>query len=108
MSRLATGLLVGLVKFYRLFFSAWLGAGCRFEPSCSAYALEALRRHGALRGGALVVARLARCRPGATGGFEPVPAQPPSWLGRAARHGLRCGCLPSSSSRDRPAAGTMR
>src|SRR4051812_4195198 len=66
-------LLVGLVRGYQLVISPWLGPSCRFEPSCSAYALEALRLHGALRGSWLVLRRLARCQPFCTGGYDPVP-----------------------------------
>ena len=81
-------LFVGLVRGYQLFFSAWVGAGCRFEPSCSAYAIEALQRHGALAGSGLTARRLLRCHPGCSGGCDPVPAQltawAPGWLTRAA------------------------
>lgn len=66
-------LLAGLVRLYQLVVSPWLGPSCRFEPSCSAYALEALRVHGALRGSWLVLRRLGRCQPFCTGGYDPVP-----------------------------------
>lgn len=66
-------LLVGLVRAYRLLLSPWLGSACRFEPTCSAYALEALDRHGAAAGSLLTVARLARCHPWCAGGPDPVP-----------------------------------
>jgi len=67
------GLLIGLVKAYRLLLSPWLGNACRFEPTCSAYALEALDRHGATVGSYLVLCRLARCQPWCQGGHDPVP-----------------------------------
>lgn len=70
-------LLIALVKGYRLLFSAWLGAGCRFEPTCSRYAIEALERHGAAAGSYLTLRRLARCHPWCEGGCDPVPADPP-------------------------------
>ena len=70
-------LLIALVRFYRFAFSPWLGSSCRFEPTCSAYALQALSRHGAAAGSVLVVARLARCHPWCAGGHDPVPAHPP-------------------------------
>lgn len=66
-------LLIALVTGYRRFISPLLGPRCRFYPSCSAYALEALRTHGALRGGWLTVWRVLRCQPFHPGGFEPVP-----------------------------------
>lgn len=69
--------LVGIVKAYRLLLSPWLGSACRFTPTCSAYALEALERHGAAAGSALTLARLARCHPWCDGGHDPVPAAPP-------------------------------
>jgi len=68
--------LIGVVQLYRWLLKPWLGNACRFEPTCSAYALEALRRHGALRGGALSAWRLARCHPWCQGGLDPVPAHP--------------------------------
>ena len=66
-------LLIGLVKAYRLLLSPWLGQGCRFEPTCSAYAIEALDRHGAAAGSYLTLRRLARCQPWCQGGHDPVP-----------------------------------
>jgi putative membrane protein insertion efficiency factor len=65
--------LMGLVRAYRFALKPWLGNACRFEPSCSAYALQALERHGAAAGSALSVARLLRCHPWCDGGFDPVP-----------------------------------
>lgn len=65
--------LIGLVRGYRLLLSPWLGSSCRFEPTCSAYALVALERHGALRGGALSAGRILRCHPWCAGGHDPVP-----------------------------------
>ena len=65
--------LVAGVQAYRTFVSPLLGPRCRFAPSCSAYAAQALGTHGALRGGWLVVRRLARCHPFHPGGHDPVP-----------------------------------
>ncbi len=65
--------LVGLVKAYRLLLSAWLGSSCRFTPTCSAYALEALERHGAAAGSYLALRRIARCHPWCAAGDDPVP-----------------------------------
>jgi uncharacterized protein len=70
-------LLLMLVQGYRLFFKAWLGNSCRFEPSCSAYALQALQRHGALAGATLAAGRLLRCHPWCDGGCDPVPDNAP-------------------------------
>jgi putative membrane protein insertion efficiency factor len=73
------GLLVALVHVYRRTLSpvlAALGAQCRFHPTCSAYALEALRRHG-LRGVPLAAGRVLRCHPWHPGGIDPVPGAPP-------------------------------
>ena len=62
-----------VVKAYRLLLSPFLPPRCRFHPSCSAYALGALERHGALRGSWLTARRLARCHPFHPGGIDPVP-----------------------------------
>jgi len=71
--RLPQTVLIGLVKAYRLLLSPWLGSACRFEPSCSAYSLQALQQHGAARGSYLTLRRLARCHPWCDGGLDPVP-----------------------------------
>lgn len=84
-------LLMSLVRAYRYLLSPWLGSACRFEPTCSLYALEALRQHGALTGSALTVGRLLRCHPWCAGGHDPVPGQP---------RRLFTGLLPSSSEKE--------
>lgn len=68
-------LLIGIIKTYRYVVSPWLGNRCRFYPSCSCYAEEAVARFGALRGGWLTVRRLARCHPFCAGGVDPVPEE---------------------------------
>ena len=65
--------LLGLVWLYRNAISPLIGANCRFQPTCSAYAEEALRRHGAFRGGWLAVKRIGRCHPWGGSGYDPVP-----------------------------------
>lgn len=65
--------MLALIRLYQLTLSAWLGGQCRFFPSCSHYAQEAIRVHGALRGSALATWRLVRCGPFTGGGFDPVP-----------------------------------
>lgn len=64
---------IALVRGYQLFFSAWVGGQCRFTPTCSQYALDALRAHGAAQGSYLAARRVLRCRPGCPGGHDPVP-----------------------------------
>ncbi|MFN0096304.1 MAG: membrane protein insertion efficiency factor YidD [Dehalococcoidia bacterium] len=66
-------LLLRAIRGYQVVVSPYLAPACRFEPTCSRYATEAVQRHGALRGGWLTVRRLARCRPGGGRGFDPVP-----------------------------------
>lgn len=65
--------LIASVRAYRLLLSPWLGSACRFEPTCSAYALESLQTHGAGAGSYLVAKRLLRCHPWCEGGHDPVP-----------------------------------
>lgn len=67
------GILIRLVGFYRRAISPLTPPSCRYLPSCSAYALEALERHGAGRGSWLALRRILRCHPFARGGFDPVP-----------------------------------
>jgi len=68
-----TWLTIALILFYQKFVSSGLPPTCRFFPSCSAYTLTAIQRHGVLKGGWLGVRRLARCHPWHPGGFDPVP-----------------------------------
>jgi len=68
-------LLILPIRFYRYVISPWLGYNCRFTPSCSAYAIEALETHGSVRGSWLALKRLARCHPWCEGGHDPVPDQ---------------------------------
>lgn len=66
-------LLLALLRLYKLVLSPHLPVACRFTPTCSVYAMEAVRRHGALRGSALTLSRLLRCRPWGGHGHDPVP-----------------------------------
>lgn len=69
-------LLIGLVQFYRWVISPMLGPRCRYYPSCSEYALIALKRYGAVKGSQLAIKRILRCHPGCEGGIDPVPGVP--------------------------------
>ena len=85
-------LLIALVKGYRLLLSPWLGSSCRFTPTCSQYALQALERHGAAAGAYLATARIARCHPWCAGGVDEVPRHPPALFSH----------LPSASQKKTP------
>jgi putative membrane protein insertion efficiency factor len=65
-----------IIRLYRLVLSPWLGDACRFHPSCSHYAEDAIRQHGALKGSWLAIKRLGKCHPWHEGGLDPVPPQP--------------------------------
>lgn len=66
-------LLILFIRGYRYFLSPLLGSHCRFEPSCSVYAMQAIQRFGIFRGGGFAVYRILRCHPLHPGGFDPVP-----------------------------------
>jgi putative membrane protein insertion efficiency factor len=66
-------ILIALIRAYQYAVRPALGANCRFAPSCSDYALEAIRKHGALKGAWLAVRRVVRCHPYHPGGYDPVP-----------------------------------
>jgi putative membrane protein insertion efficiency factor len=73
------------VHAYRLIFSPWVGFNCRYQPTCSAYALEALEKHGAIKGTWLAARRIGRCHPFGGDGYDPVPdknAHPPRTTGQ--------------------------
>ena len=74
-SRLLAQPLIWLVRLYRLAISPWLGGNCRFDPTCSNYAIEALQRHGIFRGSWLAARRIARCHPWGGSGYDPVPGK---------------------------------
>jgi putative membrane protein insertion efficiency factor len=75
--RASVAVLVAPIRFYQLFLGPLIPPACRFEPTCSVYAIEALRMHGALKGSLLTMRRLLRCHPirwlGGSAGFDPVP-----------------------------------
>lgn len=99
--RLPQQALIGLVRAYRFALSPWLGSACRFEPTCSAYALQALESHGALAGSYLTVHRLCRCHPLGTGGIDLVPARAPAlfrhWPTSTERPSARQAAAPLTS-----------
>lgn len=94
--------LVALVRGYRLLLSPWIGGACRFEPTCSLYALEALERHGAAAGTWWAVRRVLRCHPGCAGGHDPVPAHPPTLFRHFMTEGAPAAAATSSSSKPEP------
>lgn len=72
--RAAISLMVASIDAYRFFLSPWIGQHCRFDPTCSRYAREAIIMHGPLHGSWLALRRLSRCHPWHHGGHDPVPA----------------------------------
>ncbi len=66
-------LIISLIKFYRYALSPFLGPNCRFLPTCSDYAIEAIQMYGVVKGGWFAVKRILRCRPGVSGGIDPLP-----------------------------------
>lgn len=73
LSKFFSYLLIGFVKFYRYAISPLTMASCRFTPTCSAYSIEAIQKHGPLRGGWLSLKRILRCNPWGGHGYDPVP-----------------------------------
>ena len=67
--------LIGLVRLYRVAISPWLGMNCRFQPTCSEYAIEALKQHGVFKGSWLAAKRIGRCHPRGGSGYDPVPGE---------------------------------
>lgn len=102
-------LLKALVRAYQVLFSPWIGGDCRFEPSCSAYAWQALDRHGAVKGSYLAARRLLRCHPGCVGGHDPVPERPAAGPARSAPWFTRlveAGRAPDVPSRSSPCSSS--
>jgi putative membrane protein insertion efficiency factor len=85
----AAAVLVGAVRTYQYTLRPFIGAHCRFEPSCSCYAVEALRTHGAARGTALAAWRVLRCNPWTPGGYDPVPGAIPTFTHQSPPPGAR-------------------
>jgi uncharacterized protein len=81
MSGFGVSLLLSAIRFYQAVFAPVMPVGCKFYPSCSHYAAEAIARHGVLQGARLAAARLWRCRPFTPGGFDPVPDPEEHWSG---------------------------
>lgn len=73
--------LIQLLRLYRLAISPWLGTNCRFDPTCSNYAIESLQIHGALKGSWLAAKRIGRCHPWGGSGYDPVPERPEGNIG---------------------------
>lgn len=85
--RMIKRVLLALIRAYQYLLSPWVGGSCRYWPTCSEYAREAVELHGALKGGWMMVVRLARCHPYGRGGVDPVPTQ----------FRLRCWCQDESA-----------
>jgi putative membrane protein insertion efficiency factor len=94
--RLPQRLLMLLVRGYRLLLKPWLGNACRFEPTCSAYTLQALQQHGAVGGSVLGGWRLLRCHPWCHGGWDPVPDTFAPWRSRLWRRASAAQAVPEA------------
>ena len=81
----------GMIRLYQLLLSPVLPASCRFMPSCSAYAIEAIQEHGPLAGSWLATRRICRCHPWNDGGYDPVPPAPMNEAARLGRRDCRIG-----------------
>jgi hypothetical protein len=108
-----TRVLLAPIRFYQRFISPALPASCRYYPTCSSYAAEALREHGALRGSWLAIRRLGRCHPWHEGGYDPVPPrrEPKRAAGSSvsvkdAEHGDQCQSTTAGQTSARPAPTT--
>ncbi len=86
LKRLIRSSFASLIQAYRLLISPLLGQRCRFEPSCSRYAEEAIMTHGVFKGSGLALRRIARCHPWNEGGYDPVPGKPSSGEGHCSHH----------------------
>lgn len=73
MKSLLSNILIGLIKFYQYAISPLLGANCRYSPTCSAYSVEAIKKHGPIRGAWLSLKRFISCNPWGGSGYDPVP-----------------------------------
>jgi len=91
--------LIAPIRFYQLVISPWTGHGCRFTPTCSAYAIVAIERYGALRGLWLTLRRVGRCHPWSPGGLDPVP--PASPLVKSAGQSGKHHCCRAAHSPDK-------
>lgn len=73
MKKIFSKILIGLIRFYQGAISPLFGAKCRYTPTCSAYGVEAIKKHGPLKGGRLAIKRIASCHPWGGSGYDPVP-----------------------------------
>lgn len=101
LSTLPQRTLMAMVRGYRLLLSPWLGGACRFEPTCSAYSLYALEKHGAAVGAYMTVCRLVRCQPFCKGGHDPVPERAPALFRHFVTEAPRAAGGPSSTPTDK-------
>jgi putative membrane protein insertion efficiency factor len=90
--------LLGLIRAYQYLVSPWVGGACRYWPTCSEYAREAIERHGAMKGGWMMLTRLARCHPYGSGGVDPVPDQ----------FRLRCWCQDEAHRTPQPFSDQLK